>query len=191
MKRTIFFAVFIAATQLSFARSANNDHPCNYNDSTLISIAEAQQMLSEIMSVVGLQANFELKEANVLNIEASISHKKRYILYNPSFINQINSLTKNKWGAIALLAHEVGHHLNGHTIRKTGSKPELELEADEFAGFILHKLGASLEQAQEVIRYIAKTEASSTHPGRIARMLAIQKGWNKIGNAEVAAIQIK
>ena len=38
---------------------------------------------------------------------------------------------------MTLLAHEVGHHLNGHTIHRGGSTPELELEADEFAGFIL------------------------------------------------------
>ena len=91
-----------------------------------------------------MQTDFELKEANVLNIEASISHRKRYILYNPTYITTLNNLTKNKWAVMALLAHEVGHHLNGHTIRKGGSTPELELQADEFAGFILHKLGATL-----------------------------------------------
>jgi hypothetical protein len=63
--------------------------------------------------VTGLQSNFELKAADVLNIEASISHKKRYILYNPSFINWINSVTKDKWAVMALMAHEIGHHVTG------------------------------------------------------------------------------
>lgn len=139
----------------------------------------AAEMLTEIMSVIGLSPNFELKEAKVDNIEASISHRKRYILYNPSFINWINDVTKDKWAAMALLAHEVGHHLNGHTIRKTGSTPILELEADEFAGFVLYKLGATLSQAQEVMKYIARPKESATHPGRISRMQAIENGWNK------------
>src|SRR4029079_16234623 len=130
--------VFITVAHLSFARPAKK-----YSDTTSAGIPAASEMLSEIMNVTGLQPNFELKEAEVLNIEASISHRKRYILYNPSFINWINDVTWNKWGAMALLAHEVGHHLNGHTILKTGSTPELELEADQFAGFVLHKLGAS------------------------------------------------
>ena len=84
-----------------------------------------------------------------------------------------------------MLAHEVGHHLNGHTIRRSGSKPRLELEADEFAGFVLYKLGATLEQSQEVMKYIAGAKPSKTHPARDARMIAIYKGWSKAAqNAE-------
>ncbi len=146
-----------------------------------------EKMLSEVMSVTGLQANIELKEADVLNIEASLSHRKRYILYNAGFIDRINELTKDKWAVLTLLAHEIGHHLNGHTIRKTGSTPQLELEADQFAGFVLYKLGASLEQAQEVMRYIAKTEASKTHPARSSRLQAIATGWNKAGDEAILA----
>ena len=184
MKQAILFAVFIAASHLSFA---NNNSPKKiYTDTTSQVIPEAKNMLSEIMSVTGLQSNFELKEADVLNIEASISHRKRYIFYNPAFISQINNVTKSKWASMFLLAHEVGHHLNGHTIRKSGSRPALELEADEFAGFVLYKLGASLEQSQEVMNFIAKTTASKTHPARASRMHAIQNGWNKA--AENASI---
>ena len=162
-----------------------------YNDSLVIQVPEAREMLSEIMAVVGLHPNFELKEARVANIEASISHRKRYILYNPDYISWINKTTKDKWAAIALLAHEVGHHLNGHTIRKSGSTPKLELEADEFAGFVLYKLGASLEQAQEVMKYIARTEASRTHPARNSRMLAIENGWKNAANPDNAAVAAK
>ena len=179
MKQAILFAVLITAVTTSFASPSKN-----WNDSSFVNIPEPRDILSDIVKVTGLQLNFELKEADVLNIEASISHRKRYILYNPSFINWINSITKDKWAVMALIAHEIGHHLNGHTILKTGSKPELELEADQFAGFVLHKLGASLEQAQEVMKYIAKTEASKTHPGRSSRMAAIQTGWNKAASAD-------
>jgi len=174
MKQATFIAIFIALTVVAVAAPTKP-----YSDSASHSIPEPQDMLSDILSVTGLQQNFELKAADVLNIEASISHRKRYILYNPAFIDWINNVTGNKWGAMALLAHEVGHHLNGHTILKTGSTPELELEADQFAGFVLHKLGASLEQAQLVMKYIAKTETSKTHPGRSSRMDAIQTGWTR------------
>ncbi|MFI5128951.1 MAG: M48 family metalloprotease [Chitinophagales bacterium] len=179
MKQAILSAVFIIAVNTSFATPLRN-----WSDSSRVSIPEPAEILSEIVKVTGLQSNFELKAADVLNIEASISHKKRYILYNPSFINWINSITKDKWAVMALLAHEIGHHLNGHTMLKTGSTPELELEADQFAGFVLHKLGASLEQAQEVMKHIAKTEASKTHPGRSSRMAAIQTGWTRASGAD-------
>ena len=189
VKQAILFALFITVAADLFARTAppNSDKKnasiTNYIIST--EIQDARQMLSEIMNVLGLKANFELKEARVDNIEAYISHRKRYILYNPSFISWINKATNNKWAAMALLAHEVGHHLSGHTIKKSGSTPALELEADEFAGFVLHRLGASLEQAQEVMKYIAGNEASKTHPARTSRMLAIQNGWSKAANPEV------
>ncbi len=171
----IMYTGFSRPTQYSYLRK-------NYvagTDSSTVDVYHAQEMLTQIMQVVGLSQNFELKEAKVDNVEASISHRKRYILYNPQFIDWINGVTQDKWAAMLLLAHEVGHHLNGHTIRKGGSTPRLELEADEFAGFVLYKLGASLSQAQEVMKYIATAKATSTHPSRASRMLAIENGWNK------------
>lgn len=182
MKQATFFAIFIATVSFSFAHpvNANNRSEIKISgDTSLMKVTVIHEMLQQIIAATGLQTDFELKEANVLNIEASISHRKRYILYNPSYITTLNKISKNKWAVMALLAHEVGHHLNGHTIRKGGSTPELELEADEFAGFILRKLGATLEQSQNVMYYIAKTKESSTHPARRARLLAIEKGWNK------------
>lgn len=187
--KVLLLAVVITLAQHGYARVSqtpgkNNLHRITYNDSLLAQMHNARELLSEIMQVVGLQANFELKEAKVNNVEASVSHRKRYILYNPAFINWISNVTNNKWAAATLLAHEVGHHLNGHTIRRSGSKPKLELEADEFAGFILYRLGASLEEAQEVMKYIAGEKASKTHPARNSRLLAIQKGWSKAANAK-------
>jgi hypothetical protein len=138
-----------------------------------------QDAVLDIMKVTGLHANFELKTSHVRNIEAIISHRKRYIVYNPDFIEKVNSATSEKWGTIALLAHEIGHHLNGHTLKKGGSKPAVELEADEFAGFVLYRLGATLQQSQEVMYHIAGRNASATHPGRLDRLDAIKKGWLK------------
>ena len=183
MKQATLLAVLIAITSFSFARSANNNcRPVTTPllvDTSLMKISAIQSMLQEIINATGLHTSFELKEAKVLNIEASISHKKRYILYNPAYITSLNRISKSKWAVMTLLAHEVGHHLNGHTRRKGGSTPALELEADEFAGFILNKLGATLAQSQNVMHYIAKAKESKTHPSRNSRLIAIEKGWNK------------
>ena len=187
MIKTTLLAVCITAATLPSGASTstcekNSPKPliACYNEE----IPAAEELLKQIIDVTGLRQNFELKQAKVKNIEPSISHRKRFILYNPDFINQINRLTRDKWATLALLAHEVGHHLNGHTIRNTGSRPDLELEADEFAGFVLYKLGAPLEKAQEVMKYIAKKETSSSHPGRQRRMLAIETGWNRASGLE-------
>ena len=190
MKQATFLAVFIAITSFSFAiptQSNSRSGVSGAADTSLMKISTIQGMLQEIINATGLHTSFELKEANVLNIEASISHRKRYILYNPTYITSLNRISKSKWAVMALLAHEVGHHLNGHTIRKGGSRPALELEADEFAGFILHKLGASLEQSQNVMYYIAKAKESKTHPSKNSRLLAIEKGWNKASALQAVA----
>lgn len=178
MKQATVLTVFIAVVSVSFGTPVNE---VKINNDTLLksNTAGIQEMLKEILNATGLQSNFELKEANVLNIEASVSHRKRYILYNPAYIRSLTNITRDKWAVMALLAHEIGHHLNGHTIRKGGSTPELELQADEFAGFILYKLGATLQQSQSVMHHIAKAKESKTHPSRDSRLLAIERGWDK------------
>lgn len=185
MKQTILFLFGLSVVTLVQAQNstriniAGSFQDLSLSDSTIATaIPATEKLLEDILRVTGLQSNFTLKEADVLNIEASISRKQRFILYNPSFINEINTLTRDKWATLTLLAHEMGHHLNGHTLRKGGSSPELELEADEFAGFVLYKLGATLQQAQRVMYYIARPVASSTHPSREDRFKAISKGWH-------------
>jgi hypothetical protein len=171
-------AILVSAILL--IASTTTLHAADPGDSTLKAIPDTKQLFQEILDVTGLKPRFKLKEADVLNIEATISKKERLILYNPTFINWINNSTRSKWATLALLAHEMGHHLNGHTMQKGGSAPHLELEADEFAGFVLYKLGATLEQAQLVMYYIAKKNVSSpTHPSREDRMEAISRGWHR------------
>jgi hypothetical protein len=148
---------------------------------------DAHKIIAGIMEVIGLESNFKIKVANVPNVEADIRHHQRYILYNAEFISQVNDVTQDKWAAIFILAHEIGHHLNGHTTLGINSRPEIELEADQFAGFVLRRMGATLDQAQLAMHFIANRAASKTHPARIDRLTAIAKGWNK-AEAQIQAL---
>lgn len=141
--------------------------------------SDAEKIVSSIMGAMGLESDFRIKEAHVPNVEAKIRHHERYILYNPEFVKQVNEVTRNKWASIFILAHEVGHHLEGHTLLDINSRPSIELEADEFAGFVLHKMGASLQQSQLAMYYISNSEASKTHPARADRLAAIERGWDR------------
>jgi Zn-dependent peptidase ImmA (M78 family) len=182
MKQAAILVVLLAITSLSFAnRSEDKSTRISSGDTLSSSIfaSSMQNILEQIKNVAGINMNFEIKEADVLNIEATIKHRKKYILYNSSFISSLNNAADDKWSVIALVAHEIGHHIIGHTKRRGGSKPALELEADEFAGSILYKLGATLEQSQNVMHFISKKDASTTHPGRDARLIAIENGWKK------------
>ena len=62
---------------------------------------------------------------------------KRYIIYNSNFMKIANEISNNSWSSISILAHEIGHHLQGHTLNNNGSRPAIELEADKFSGFVL------------------------------------------------------
>ena len=150
--------------------------------------ATAQNVVKDIMSVIGLKPNFELRAANVPNAAAVMLNNKRFILYNPSYMNKINSTSGTYWAAISILAHEIGHHLNGHTLDNVGSRPQTELDADEFSGFVLRKMGASLEDAQAVMSIIASLKGSHTHPPKNDRLTYIARGWNNAGNNKETAV---
>jgi len=143
------------------------------------SSADAEKIVSRIMDATGLDSKFKIKVSDVPNVEATIKHHERYILYNPEFVNKVNEVTKDKWASIFILAHEVGHHIDGHTEAGLRSCPAIELEADQFAGFVLCKMGATLQQSQLAMYYISNMASSKTHPGRLDRLAAIEKGWNK------------
>src|ERR1043165_2285589 len=149
MKQATLLIVCITVASFSFANAGVNDSSKKICiDSSSIKATSMQSMLDQITNVIGINERFELKEANVLNLETKISHRKKIILYNPAFIETLNNTAKDNWSVMALLAHEIGHHLNGHTAHKGGSKPQLELEADGFAGYVLYKLGATIQQSQ-------------------------------------------
>ncbi|MBJ6142523.1 membrane-binding protein [Hymenobacter sp. BT559] len=150
--------------------------------------SQAAGIIREITEAVGLQPRFELRATTVVPNAAAVAYNgKRYLLYNPKFLAAVNRAGHTDWGGISILAHEMGHHLNGHTLRSGGSQPQDELEADEFSGFVLRRLGASLAQAQAAMATVADDEGSSTHPGRTPRLAAISQGWNR-ANSQLAAV---
>ncbi|HEX9981279.1 MAG TPA: hypothetical protein VGB50_12015 [Flavobacterium sp.] len=183
------FFVLTSALGQSKIRKLTDDFMCNYYGGSvpaeLTTSApgdSATEVIQQILSVVGLRPNFEIRAANVPNAAAVILSNKRYILYNRKFMAAINSYSGNDWAAISILAHEIGHHLNGHTLTGQGSRPDIELEADEFSGFVLCKMGASLEDAQAAMNVAASLKASHTHPARRDRLRAIAGGWNNAKN---------
>lgn len=123
------------------------------------------------------EPNFLIRAANVPNAVATLMGPQRAILYNQQFMLQVKNATKTEWSAISVLAHEVGHHLQGHTLQSGGSRPPIELEADKFSGYVLYRMGASLDQAQAAMKIVANDQGTSTHPGKSARLAAITNGW--------------
>lgn len=164
---------------------------CNYTGEkmelgpvqTFASTQGAKDVVSAIVKAAGIPPKFVVREGHsseVQNAAAGISHdRKRVILYNRNFIENVRQRTGNDWAPISIMAHEIAHHLIGHTIEGGGSRPDIELEADKSSGNWLAKMGASLDDAQIAMKTLVSEQGSATHPPRSQRLQAIAEGWNE------------
>ncbi len=182
MKNVLFAYLFLFFSTVAWAKEKTRDIDSHIsyvaNSTSLTKVNDyAVEIIGKIISVIGLKPNFEVKAANVPNAAAVVYNGKRYVLYNPTFINSLVKAAGNEWAAVSVLAHEIGHHLNGHTLENHGSRPDQELEADEFSGFVLRRMGASLAEAQVAMKLAANARGTETHPAKYDRMTAIASGW--------------
>ncbi|MGI1671373.1 MAG: hypothetical protein K6L74_13760 [Neptuniibacter sp.] len=157
-------------------------HPVLLTDEELNNFSEsndASAIVRELLDISGLVPNFLVTPANVPNASAEVRGGERFIRYNPQFLAQAKVNSGTNWSVYAVMAHEIGHHLQGHTIKPGGSRPPIELEADEWSGWALGKLGASLRQAKSIWSSNPNAPGSSTHPAARDRLSAIEKGWKR------------
>ena len=158
---------------------------------------DAEIALQKIIAVTGVAKRFALYQCNgIMNCEALTYRGIRYIFYDSDFMRVISNKSSGSWTNISILAHEVGHHVNGHALDwlsyQTGEiggislaeKRRQEIEADEFSGFVLYKLGATLHQAQAAINKFGfdEDDSYSDHPNKIKRLAAIKRGYNRAKN---------
>ena len=194
LKRIVVLLLFV---QVSFGQEYGNDIDTMKLCSSLQANnfgtdAEAERGLEKILSVIGASKRFVLQPCNNINNAVATAYKGiRYILYDRKFMNSISN--GNNWGNLFILAHEVGHHINGHSLdlvlymaevvepSTLALKRQQELEADEFAGFVLAKLGGPISAANQTIINISTNsdDSYSTHPSRDKRLDAVKRGYNK------------
>tara|TARA_B100000795_G_C22728918_1_gene410577 strand:+ start:89 stop:1180 length:1092 start_codon:yes stop_codon:yes gene_type:complete len=189
--------LFTLALLVSFSSFGQNNKDalrlCSVLQSNSFSSnSAAEDALERILGTIGASKRFVLQPCSNTNNAVATSYKGiRYILYDPEFMNTLNY--GNNWGNLFILAHEVGHHINGHSLDlvlyaadavesvSLAQSRQQELEADEFAGFVLAKLGGPISVAKQVISKISNNsdDSYSTHPSRSKRLNAIAIGYNK------------
>lgn len=196
----IFGLVFLLS---NFLFSQNLDYNNGYESvrictaiqgNNFVSEKSADETLTKILSVIGASKRFVLQEcSNINNAVALTFNGVRYIMYDPEFMSELKY--SSDWTNMFILAHEVGHHINGHSVdvilssngmgeeTSLSTKRIQELEADEFAGFVLGRLGATLSQTQSVMKTISSDgdDSYSTHPSRSKRLNAIKRGFENSG----------
>jgi Peptidase family M48 len=143
------------------------------------SVYEAKGYVNTMLDSINWKQNFTLREQNgINNAYATIISNRRYIVYDNNFLENLDDYAGTKWASISVLAHEMGHHYRNHVVDSRGSTPPKEIEADYFSGYVMEKLGSTLEEAKAAMNRIASTRASSTHPAKADRLNAIERGWN-------------
>lgn len=140
---------------------------------------EARSVLVQVLNAAGLagmEDRIHLRaSAETSDALATIEGDQRLVFYNADFMQRMKEQTGEYWSLVAILAHEVGHHVRFHTII-AGRNHDFELEADYQAGFILRRMGASREQALSAFRQFPEA-ATETHPGRAQRIQQVTLGW--------------
>lgn len=137
------------------------------------------QIVENIVSYSGLPNNFKVYRADYINNAfETIIDNERVIVYDSKLFNDVEWYSDTFWTSVSIFAHEIGHHLSGHTEDNLGSVPLKELEADKFSGYVLYKMGATKEQALKAMKLIGSENDSQTHPSKIKRLQAIEEGWD-------------
>ncbi len=142
--------------------------------------AEAVRVVDWIVRIAGVARNFEVIEGEFKGgwiALAGMHERRRYLIYDRKMFDWADG--RVRWRHVAIMAHEIAHHLNGDTTGTHGAvhDHEEELAADYFAGFVVARLGGTLDQALSMTDILSE-RASKTHPARADRRVAVTEGWD-------------
>jgi hypothetical protein len=169
-----------------FTTDAAYTPPSANNISEEKEMAWMEDIVKDILRIVGLQQKIKLyalpnsNNCSAVCLENEVG-SDRYIVFDWLFLQRFEKTT-NRWFVAGVVAHELGHHLNGHTLSGYGSRPDNELEADAFAGFIMQKMGAGKEEAKSIFSFLNEEQGPPTHPKKAQRYQAVERGWNDAAN---------
>jgi Peptidase family M48 len=186
LKNRLLIVCCLFITTAAFSQQVNS---CGFKippkslASKFQSVYEARDILKSMLDTIKWKQNFSIREQNgINNAYATILQNKRWIIYDNDFLENLDTYAATKWASISVLAHEMGHHYYNHVVSGKGSTIPTEIEADAFSGYIMNKLGATLEQSVAAMKTIATDRASSTHPAKADRLSSITKGWTMAKN---------
>lgn len=142
---------------------------------------EGRQILQAIGKAAGLENMPRIVTGPVPNAAAAIENRERLIIYNNSFIESMRRQSGD-WAVQFVFAHELGHHVEGHTVTGRGSTHEFEYQADAFATRQLKRLGATRSQTTKAMEAMP-APASGTHPSSEDRLSRIRAVYDEPGSA--------
>lgn len=141
------------------------------------------EVVDKIMSSLSFRADFDIYIAeNENNAFATVSNGRKLLVVDVGFVRNINRIAGTEWGAIQVIAHEVGHHIAGFSDDRHRS----ELNADYWSGQVCQRLGSARDAAQRTILAVGSPVDTPTHPNKQRRADIIGRGWDdaKVGRID-------
>lgn len=191
MRKGIGLSLLIAAICFSFNPPSKVKLPagCDYAGTSKTRESYLYEAFDEdadgvraIVNAVGLSQNFVVLQGDVPNATATVLWNEKYKAYDRVIV--VNAIwliglreKYGKWAALTVLAHEIGHHLGGHTINNGNDKLK-EREADRFAAFTLAKMGATDDEALLAINSLSADDPTDgIHWPKYHRWLFTREAW--------------
>jgi len=147
---------------------------------------KANAIIAEILNVVKLKWNGRILECPDFGgkLVTFVENGTPWIVYDSELFSEASEF--NSWAIKGMFAHELSHHLMYHTSYDPTNYRLMrreELDADEWAGYILRKLGANKKESLLFLDLAehpsCEIEEFSTHPCRKQRDEAVLKGWTE------------
>jgi len=132
------------------------------------------QVVTQIEHALHFHASFEVLIAEQEdNAFATVAKGRKILVIDVDFLDRLNRMSRTRWAAIQVIAHEVGHHIAGFLRDPHVS----ELNADYWSGQSLQRLGSSLSAATRAILTIGTEYDTPSHPNKYRRRDTIAQGW--------------
>lgn len=135
----------------------------------------AYKTVVNIIRETGLAQNFVVLPGDVAYVKSYIENNERILEYNPNFMEKLQE--DSNWHGISVLARQIGHHLSNHELEGGQGSIDEEIEADKYAGFVLFKMGASLDDAINALEIVMKEDSIGKSVSRNSRLVSLSKGW--------------
>jgi len=128
----------------------------------------------------GEAPNFRIKAANTETAAAVLLGGERLLLYDQYSFATLDTAGRRKWVLLAVLAHQIGHHRKDHDFSADSARRRgQELEADEYAGLALRRMGASISEVKAALDTFPKGPLSKNYPTWAERTASVEQGWRR------------
>ncbi|MFM7022640.1 MAG: hypothetical protein ACKOXB_06640 [Flavobacteriales bacterium] len=150
-------------------------------DSALSKDIAAYKTVLNVVRESELMPDFTFVPGDVEKAKAYIADNERLLAYNPDFLQKLQeqSLNDTNWTGISILAREISHHLSRHKLEGGVPSADENLEADKNAGFVLYKMGATLEEAIKALEESSNEQSPAQAIIFNARKKALTEGWEE------------